>query len=166
MDSLHPILPIKRFLLLEHCPREWRGLDLYVLRDEAVVFYVGQSALAFTRVWNHLRHGFRGRSLVGRFVWSNWPKSLNYQVELMSSRAEQFAMVAYDLNAAEAHLIRQWAPCFNEALNHQPTPLPPHYLPPNAKLRCSRNLNHLIREAQRAVQTEERRRWLAEPDLE
>ena len=164
--TTHVLIPVKRFLTLEHCPHEWRGLDLYLLRDEDTIFYVGQSSLAFARVWQHLRNGFRGRSIVGRFIWSNWPKSLNFQIELLSSRAAQFAMVAHNLNAAEGTLIRQWSPCFNEALNHQPTLLPHGYFPPNAKLRCSRNLNHLIREAQRAVRAEERQRWLTEQVIE
>ena len=43
-------ISLKRFLLLEDCPAEWRGLDLYIFRDEAVTFYVGQSQFAFGRV--------------------------------------------------------------------------------------------------------------------
>ena len=153
-------LPVKRFLLLEQCPVEWRSLDLYLFRDEDVVFYVGQSGLAFGRVWEHLRQGFRGRSLVGRFIWCNWPRSLNYQIELLSSRAPRFAVLNYDLNAAEADLIQHWSPCFNEALNRQPKPLPTRYAAPNAPWRCSRNLRQLMREAERAVKADERQRWL------
>lgn len=33
-------------------------MDLYAFRDEAVVFYVGQSQLAFSQVWDHLKSGF------------------------------------------------------------------------------------------------------------
>ncbi|HRQ40573.1 MAG TPA: hypothetical protein PLD25_21880 [Chloroflexota bacterium] len=159
-DDLEIRLPIKRFLLIEQCPADWRMLDLYLFRDDDIVFYVGQSGLAFTRVWEHLRNGFRGRSLVGRFIWCNWPRSLNYQIELMSSRAHRFADLHYNLNASEAALIQQWSPCFNEALNYRPTPLPTHYAAPNARLRCSRNLRQLTREAERAVKMEERQRWL------
>lgn len=159
-DDLEISLPVKRFLLIENCPSEWRALDLYVFRDDAVVFYVGQSGLAFARVWEHLRQGFRGRSLVGRFIWCNWPRSLNYHIDLISSRARRFAVIGQDRNAAEADLIQQWSPCFNEALNRQPTPLPKRYTAPNAPLRCSRSLRQLTREAERAVKMEERQRWL------
>jgi hypothetical protein len=31
-------LSLKRFLLLEGCPPDWRGLDLYLFRDESVAF--------------------------------------------------------------------------------------------------------------------------------
>lgn len=163
-DDLEISLPLKRFLLVEECPYEWRKLDLYVFRDEEVVFYVGQSGLAFARVWDHLKNGFRGRSIIGRFVWCNWPKSMNFQIELMSSASSQFAALGHDLNAAEAALIQHWSPCFNVVLNHEPTPLPDSYAPPTAPWHCARHLGKLIREAERAVKAEERRSWL--PDLE
>lgn len=163
-DDLEITLPLKRFLLLNDCPAKWRGLDLYLFRDADIVFYVGQSSLAFARVWQHLRNGFHGHSLVGRFMWCNWPKSLNYQIELLSSRAGRFAALQHDLKAAEADLIHRWSPCFNEALNRQPTPLPTCYIRPNAPLRCSRSLRQLTREADRAVKLEERQQWLAERD--
>jgi hypothetical protein len=157
-------LLVKRFMLIEHCPLEWRALDLYLFRDEDIVFYVGQSESAFARVWEHLRNGFKGRSVIGRFILSNWPRSLNYQIELMSSQSSQFATLNHDLDAAEAELIQRWSPCFNQALNHQPTPLPSRYAPPNAPLRCSRSLTTLTREAERAVKAEERRHWLIAPE--
>jgi hypothetical protein len=163
-DDWEVKLPLKRFLLIENCPSEWRGLDLYLFRDADIVFYVGQSRLAFARVWQHLRSGFHGHSLVGRFMWCNWPKSLSYQIELTSSHARRFAVFDHDLKAAEADLIHQWTPCFNEALNQQPTPLPEHYVRPNAPLRCSRSLRQLTREAERAVKMEERQRWLADQE--
>lgn len=64
-------IPLKRFLLIDQCPAEWKEFDLYLFRDESVTFYVGQSQLAFTRVWDHLLGGFHGHSIVGRFIWSN-----------------------------------------------------------------------------------------------
>jgi hypothetical protein len=163
-DDLEIALPVKRFLLIEQCPAEWRALDLYLFRDGDVVFYVGQSDLAFARVWEHLRQGFRGRSLMGRFIWCNWPRSLNYHIELLSSRARRFAPLSHNRNAAEAELIQHWSPCFNEALNRQPTLLPKHYTAPNAPLRCSRNLRQLMREAEHAVKMDERQRWLIAPE--
>jgi hypothetical protein len=152
-------LPLKRFLLIEQCPEAWKGLDLYVFRDEAAVFYVGQSYLAFARVWEHLLSGFKGHSIMGRFVWVNWPKSMKFTVELLSSQSEKFRSVGHDLNAAEQLLIQQGSPCFNVSLNPQPTAVPQLYLPPNATLRRRRSLKQLIREAERAVQAEDNLRW-------
>ena len=36
-------ISLKRFLLIEQCPEDWKVFDLYLFRDEEVVFYVGQS---------------------------------------------------------------------------------------------------------------------------
>ena len=166
MADQHIVLSLKRFLLIEECPAPWKSLDLYLFRDEAVVFYVGQSYLAFARVWEHLRNGFKGRSVVGRFVWCNWPKSMNFTIELLNSQAAQFDVVGNDLNAAERWLIQQTTPCFNAALNSEPTPLPAHYCPPTSPIRCSRSLNKLTHEAERAVQAEERRRLMQEINQE
>lgn len=155
-------LPLKRFLLIEQCPPDWKSLDLYLFRDDSVAFYAGQSQQAFSRLWEHLLGGFHGHSIVGRFIWCNWPKSMNFTIELLRSKSELFAGISYDLNAAERSLIEQWSPCFNVSLNSQPTPLSASYLPPNAPFRRRRSLNMLIHEAERAVQAEEKRRWLQE----
>lgn len=156
----HVSISLKRFLLLEHCPAGWQELDLYLLRDEAVAFYAGQSQLAFGRVWDHLLGGFHGHSLVGRFVWCNWPRSMSFTIELWSSQSEEFAGVGNDLSAAERLLIRRWTPCFNISQNSQPVPLPEGYLPPNAPFRRRRSLMALIHEAQRAVQAEDTKLWI------
>ncbi|GAB4398124.1 MAG: hypothetical protein OHK0052_21050 [Anaerolineales bacterium] len=160
MSNQTIIIPLKRFLLIEKCPEEWQHLNLYLFRDETVVFYVGQSQLAFARVWEHLLSGFKGHSMVGRFVWSNFPTSLKFNIELRSSQFDEFAALNHNLNAAERALIERYAPCFNLALNPQPTPLPPIYRPYNAPLRCSRNLKKLIYQAERAVQHDETQHWL------
>lgn len=162
MNDQKLILPLKRFLLIERCPADWKHFDLYLFRDEAVAFYAGQSHLAFARVWEHLISGFKGHSIVGRFVWVNWPASMNFTIELLSSQLEQFNPVGNDVNAAERDLIRQWAPCFNVSQNSQPAPLPQAYLPPNARLRCRRSLNGLIHEAERALKREDNQLWVQE----
>lgn len=151
--------PLKRFLLMEQCPEPWKGLDLYLFRDDNVVFYVGQSHLAFARVWEHLLSGFKGHSIMGRFVWVNWPKSMKFTIELLSSQSEQFNSVGNDVNDAEQLLIRQWSPCFNVSYNSQATPVPSTCLPPNARLRRRRSLKQLIYEAERAVKAENNLRW-------
>jgi hypothetical protein len=160
MHSDNISIPIKRFLLVEQCPASWKNRDLYVFRDENVVFYVGQSHLAFARVWEHLLSGFKGHSLVGRFVWCNWPTSMSFTIELLSSQSEPFGDVRNELNASERLLIQRWAPCFNVSQNTHPTPLPNSYLPPNAPFRRRRSLNALIYEAERAVKTEDSKLWL------
>lgn len=161
MNNHKVALPLKRFLLTEErCPETWKGFDLYLFRDENVVFYVGQSQLAFARVWKHLKSGFHGHSIPGRFMWNNWPVSMKFIIELMSSKSEQFAEAGNDLNAAERLLIERWAPCFNISLNKQPTPIPIYYLPPNAKPMFRPSLNKLMHEAARVVQAEETRRLL------
>ena len=161
VDEMARVIPLKRFMLLEHCPPHWHSLDLYVFRDEDIVFYVGQSHLAFERVWEHLRNGFKGRSVIGRFILSNWPMSLKFEIELASSLAERFEHLRHDVRLAERELIQQLTPCFNAALNRQPTPLPARYLRPNAPLRCSRSLRKLIYEAERAVKAEARQGWMS-----
>jgi hypothetical protein len=155
MNDLKAALALKRFLLIEECPEAWKGLDLYIFRDDAVVFYVGQSHLAFARVWEHLLSGFKGHSIVGRFVWSNWPASMRFTIELLSSQCEQFKSIGNDVNAAEQLLIQQWSPCFNVSHNRQPTPLPHSYRPANARLRFRGGLRRLIYEAERAVRRED-----------
>ena len=149
-------LPLKRFILTdhEHCPLEWKHFDLYLFRDEQVVFYAGQSQLAFKRVWDHLLGGFHGHSMIGRFMWANWPVSMKFTIELMSSQCEDFAAVGYDLSAAERQLIERWSPCFNVSLNREPTQMPLQYRPPNARLQCG-GLNKLIHQAERVVKVDD-----------
>ncbi|WP_420644856.1 GIY-YIG nuclease family protein [Candidatus Leptofilum sp.] len=153
------ILPLKRFLLNEQCLEAWQGLDLYLFRDENVVFYIGQSHSGFARVWEHLLSGFKGHSITGRFIWINWPKSMKFTIELLSSQSAQFATVGYDLDAAEQWLIREYSPCFNVSHNPQPTAVPSTYLPPNAKFRRRASLRKLIFEAERVVRAEDNQRW-------
>lgn len=160
MENPNIAIPLKRFLLIKECPAAWKGLDLYLFRDKDIAFYVGQSYLAFARVWEHLLSGFKGHSIVGRFIWCNWPTSMSFTIELFSSHSDQFGGVGNDLSAAERLLIQRWSPCFNTAQNNQPTPVPNSYLPPNAPFRRRRSLNMLIHEAERAVQAEDTKLWL------
>jgi len=162
MNDHKVVISLKRFLLINQCPVGWKHLDLYLFRDEEAAFYVGQSHLAFSRVWEHLLGGFKGHSIVGRFIWVNWPKSMDFTLELLSSQSEQFIGVKNDLNAAERQLIQDMSPCFNVSQNNQPTPLPDHYLPPNSKFRRRESLNKLIHEAERVVIAEDARNWLQE----
>ncbi len=153
----HIATTLKRFLVVNECPAAWREFDLYLFHADDIVFYVGQSYLAYDRVWQHLYDGFKARSVVGRFILCNWPLSLNFTIELWSSQASRFAEVDHDLTAAERALIELYAPCFNETYNLRPTPLPDRFAPPTAPLRCSRSPNKLIHDAERAIQFEERK---------
>lgn len=164
MNEQGVVLSLKRFLLLEACPEAWQNLDLYLFRDDSTVFYVGQSQLAFERVWEHLKGGFHGHSIIGRFVWCNWPKSMRFTIELMGSQSGRFNLVGNELSASERLLIQQFSPCFNISLNNQPAPIPGHYLPPNAPFRRRQSLTALIREAGRAVQAEDTKHWLEKID--
>lgn len=156
------ILRLREFLVIGECPEAWRAYDLYLFRDGEVVFYVGRSQTAFTRVWTHLYDGFKGRSLVGRFVLMNWPRALQFTVELRCSKDEQFSALGHSVEAAEAALIEQYAPCFNEVLNRAPTLLPVSYNPPTAKGRRPRSPNRMIHDAEQANRWADRQRYREE----
>ncbi len=153
---------IKQFILVEECPEEWKRLDLYVIRDENLVFYVGQSYYAFERVWDHIKNGYKWRSDVGRFILCNWPKSMNYEIELLSSNSQEFALVDNNLSRAEEMLIKKYRPCFNVSQNGNPSPIPDVYLPPGAEIRCSRSLRRLQYQAGQAIRNDNRKKWLEE----
>ncbi len=148
---------LRDFLTLTGCPPAWRPYDLYLFRNGDDVFYVGQSYCAFDRVWEHLRGGFKGQSIVGLFVVCNWPRSIRFTVQLLCSRTAQFDGVQNDLNAAERTLIEQLSPCFNETLNRTPRRLPEEFAPPTADGRRIRSLRRMIREATYAARLEGRR---------
>jgi hypothetical protein len=151
---------LKQFILLDECPPEWKAYDLYDIRDGETVFYVGRSHQAFKRVWDHIRTGYRVRSLVGRFILCNWPSSMNFEIDLMSSKAPEFDPVRNDPALAEAMLIQRLAPCLNDALNADPVDLPEKYLPPNAEIRCPRSLTKLRFQAALAIKNEEKLKWM------
>lgn len=160
MAELEPIaINFKHFLQLDTCPPDWQRFDLYRVYDDTVTFYVGQSFNAYERVWNHLRSGYKGRSVIGRFIISNWPAAMRFFIELRSSRHPDFANLEHDLNRAEQLLIEKYQPCFNSTLNRQPTPLPAGYNPPEVNLRVHR-LHRMIREASYVIQAEEKKKWI------
>jgi len=144
-------IPLVRFLATEKCPSHWKAYNLYLIRDDQVVFYVGQSQCAFNRVWEHIHGGIHGHAVVGRFILVNWPKSSKFSVELLSCHADRFAHVAYNLDASEQSLIEQYTPCFNVSLNSQPAPLPDRYLPPNAPIKYLKSFRRMMHEARYAA---------------
>ena len=159
-DPQHVLLTLKELLVTEQCPPEWKSLDIYLFRDGDLVFYIGQSYLAFDRIWRHIRDGYKARSTIGRFLLTNWPASMNFTIELFSSQDIRFAALSNELNAVERTLIEQAAPCFNAVLNRQPTPLPKQYTPPDAEIHRRCNLKTLIRESRYHLQAERKKTWL------
>jgi hypothetical protein len=158
MDSSAGVsLLLRRFLTLSSCPLDWKHFDLYILRDAAITFYVGQSECAFDRVWEHINGGPHGHSIVGRFLLVNWPKSGSFQVELLSSQSAQFAPVGCNLSAAERLLIETFSPCFNVALNSKPQCVPGGYLPANTPIKYLRSYKRMLREAAAFVRADANR---------
>ncbi len=133
-------ISLKQFLTFTICPPGWKANNLYLFRDDQVTFYVGQSYCAFDRVWEHLKGGPKAHSIVGRFILVNWPRSAGFTIELMGSPSER-------LDAAEQALIEELRPCFNVALNGQPSPVPAGYLPANAPIKYLKNFRRMMREA-------------------
>lgn len=161
-DSLEVALSLKEFLQIENCPPEWHRLNLYLIRDEDIAFYVGQSYVAFHRVWEHFYDGFRGRSLLGRFIVCNWPVSMHFKLELLSSKMNRFACVENDRYRSEQLLIQQHAPCLNTAMNPQPAPIPERYFSPYTSLKFSHHPRKFIRQAAQVIQAEQQKAWLAQ----
>lgn len=153
------VLPVKEFLTITTCPDGWLHYDLYLFRDEKTVYYVGQSDLAFARIWRHIQDGFKGRSLVGKYLRVNWPKSMNFSICLMSSNSPMFANVNHSIDEAERFLIWKYAPCFNEMLNHKPTAIPDGYRHPDENVPYPRHVGRMMREAEAAVDRERQRNY-------
>lgn len=149
------LLSVKEFLTITVCPDEWLHFNLYLFCDASTTFYVGQSELAFARVWRHIQDGFKGRSLVGKFIRVNWPKSMHFTVQLISAESAKYSHVDYGVNDAERMLIEELAPCFNESLNSSPSPVPNVYRNPDENVPYPRHLGRMMREADAAM---ERRR--------
>ena len=156
------VVPFKQFILMDECPAAWKALDLYLIRDKCTVFYVGQSYQAFGRVWEHIKNGYKARSEVGLFILCNWPKSLNFQIELMSCQAQEFDEVENNLLRAEELLIKRYRPCFNISQNSEPNPIPNSYFPPSAAIRSPRSLIRMRYQAEQSILKDNRTKWLEE----
>lgn len=156
----HVTLSLKEFLVIEKCPPEWLGLNLYLFRDDQTAFYIGQSERAYERAWQHIHDAYKGRSVIGRFILCNWPASMHFTLEFYHAAHPCFTEVEYNLNAAEKQLIEQWQPCFNVIANPTPSPLPGCYLPPDAHPRHLRRLGTMRNEARAYLRAEKRRETL------
>lgn len=111
------------------------GHLIYVVRDEAIVFYVGQSKRdVIERFWEHLTKPSR----LGQLIASNRPQSLAWTVQFWTLAdcrpfVQQKRLFAdqewerFDMDMAERALIEAFRPVLNRDFNLQPTPLPAHY---------------------------------------
>lgn len=111
------------------------GQLIYVVRDGALVFYVGQSRRdVITRFWEHLQ----APSHLGRLIAVNKPDSLQWIVNFYAlADCEQFVQQKslfamqewqhFDMDMAEQALIQTMHPVLNRDFNEKPTPLPARY---------------------------------------
>jgi len=114
------------------------GLDpshrLYVVRDGATVFYVGQSRDPVERLLGHMGHGawvFYGKSSLGRMVEVNMPASQSWQVELLTITE----CGACDVADAEQALIDLHTPHLNiKGKRRRSGALPNCYKVPGARV--------------------------------
>jgi len=135
-------------------------MDLYVVRDENCVFYVGQSYQAFNRVWDHIKNGYKARSEVGLFILCNWPRSMNFQIELLTSQAHEFDEVDNNLLRAEEMLIKRYRSCFNISQNSEPKSIPQLYFPPSSAIRSPRSLTRMRYQAEKSLLNDEKKKWM------
>lgn len=111
------------------------GHLIYVVRDEALIFYVGQSRRdVITRFWEHMQMP----SHLGQLIELNKPDSLGWAVDFYEladcakfvQQKTLFALQAwqhFDMDMAEQALIQALRPVLNKDFNPQPTPLPTKY---------------------------------------
>ena len=111
------------------------GHLIYVVRDETLVFYVGQSRRdVITRFWEHMHTP----SHLGQLIELNKPDSLGWAVDFYEladcakfvQQKTLFALQAwqhFDMDMAEQALIQEMHPVLNRDFNPQPTQLPISY---------------------------------------
>ena len=111
------------------------GHLIYAVRDEALIFYVGQSRRdVVTRFWEHLQ----APSRLGQLIHLNEPASQQWAVDFYAlADCEQFVQQKslfalqewqhFDMDMAEQALIQAMRPVLNRDFNEKPTPLPGRY---------------------------------------
>lgn len=111
------------------------GQLIYVVRDNKLIFYIGQSKRdVVERFFEHLQKPSR----LGQLIELNKPASLLWQVDFYTladcrpfvSQKSLFTMQAweqFDMDMAEKELISHFRPVLNRDFNTKPTPLPSHY---------------------------------------
>jgi len=139
------------------------GQLIYVVRDENLIFYIGQSKRdVVNRFFEHLQKPSR----LGQLIELNKPPSLKWQVDFYSladcrpfvKQKSLFSMQAweqFDMDMAEQEMIHELRPVLNRDFNIKPTPLPPSY-----------RGQHLAALSQTDIQAPEHRVWLNRMSLQ
>ncbi|MFZ1395966.1 MAG: hypothetical protein WAS33_03665 [Candidatus Promineifilaceae bacterium] len=111
------------------------GHLIYVVRDEQLIFYVGQSRRdVLTRFGEHLQKPSR----LGQLIGLNAPASHEWAVDFYAladcavfvRQKSLFALQAwqhFDMDMAEQAMIQAMRPVLNLDFNEKPTPLPLRY---------------------------------------
>lgn len=111
------------------------GHLIYVVRDERLIFYVGQSRRdVVTRFWEHMQ----APSKLGQLISLNTPASHDWSVDFYAladcaafvRQKSLFALQEwqhFDMDMAEQALIHGLCPVLNHDFNAKPTPLPARY---------------------------------------
>lgn len=118
--------------------RRWP--DLYIFWLEKTPLYIGATVdisrrleqhMGLTDAWGNARYDFgvhAPNSEVGRFVSHFAPESLDWTIQLLCSRDFTLAKAAdvkpRDAGTVEEFLIKTLKPCFNTALNPEPSAIP------------------------------------------
>lgn len=111
------------------------GHLIYVVKDESLIFYVGQSRRdVVKRFWEHIQ----APSRLGQLIARNDPASQLWAVEFYEladcaqfvQQKSLFALQAwqyFDMDMAEQAMIQVMRPVLNRDFNPKPTPLPARY---------------------------------------
>lgn len=127
-----------------------QGYTLYLVRDEEIVLYVGQSWNPLSRLYKHLYGNQGWPTRLGGLIQANKPESMQWTCELREpGECFEYVQAYYtaiyqdhpdilrimlgtflikpDVDDAEIALIRHFKPCLNGAVNPHETPLPEKY---------------------------------------
>lgn len=122
----------------KHAQSHWP--DIYVVRDNDVVFYVGQSDNPMERLLGHVglgSWGWSGYSDLGRTIDDNLPEARSWTIELWTVQEckdaladETTSCCRWDKDDAEQAMIRDRRPYLNHAYNETRRQLPDRYRKP------------------------------------
>jgi hypothetical protein len=111
------------------------GHIIYLVRDETLVFYIGQSKRdVITRFQEHMQKPSR----LGKIIKLNSPDSHQWSIDFYTmedcrpfvQQKSLFTMQAweqFDMTMAESAMIQALKPVINQDFNPNPTPLPNRY---------------------------------------
>lgn len=103
---------------------DYEDCRIYIIRDDDLIFYIGQSKNVIRRLQEHmgLNIGFGIKeSNTGRFINANLSRSRKWQIDLLTledcKTYTVFNISAGSVSQAEAELINLLYPCLNQQLN-------------------------------------------------